>query len=292
MANAPGRYIELAYSKAVRSIDGYEWHSSENDLNSVHLTQKGTTGISYDPFNIPTLFMQFAELNSDVPDSLLEFANKYGPLASSKIVRDGESLSQETLEFWQTQIRDMRNLINLWQWHETGNYLMLSKVISCGDPQSFCNGNAQFLQYFCSFNGEEPRPFFQQILSSQGEIIKDIQAAAVWLITIIVEAKLKEWTVWPVLHTSTPQGGFLQRFQPSSLLSTMWFQVFQALSGEKLFKRCSVCQKWEDVTNKKGTWKSHPECSSIERTRRFEAKKAREKNKLEKESKNEKENNL
>lgn len=166
----------------------------------------------------------------------------------------------------------MKNLVNLWQWHKTENFSMLNKVISCGPPQKLYGVNTQ-LQYFFSFNGEEPQHFFTFI--SQAETIThDFREVAPMLIKLIIEEKLREWPVYPILLPTTPQGKeFLQRFQPSSLLATMWFQVFQAVSGEKRFKRCAVCQKWEDVTVKKETWKSHPECSSRERVRRYRDKK-------------------
>ena len=49
----------------------------------------------------------------------------------------------------------------------------------------------------------------------------------------------------------------------------MWFQFFQAASGERKHKRCEVCKKWEDVTDKKATWTKHPECAGRVRTAKY-----------------------
>lgn len=286
---SPGQYIDLSIGSCCRSIAGYDWLTSDNELGPVRLIQKDASHVYYDPFSIPTLFFQFAELNPDDPDSLLGFANQYGTLVTSisniSFLHYAISIPpEETLEFWQTQVNNMKALVNLWKWYKTDNLAMLSEVISCGTPQKLysVNGvelNAQVLDYFYSFNGgEEPELFFTQ--RTQGRIItKDIKASVPSLISVIVMKELGAWPVHPYL-LPTPQGELVQRFVPSSLLSTMWFQVFQAVSGEKKFKRCVVCQKWEDVTDKKATWKSHPECSSRERVRRYRDKQSEVNKKL------------
>ena len=56
---------------------------------------------------------------------------------------------------------------------------------------------------------------------------------------------------------------------PENLLAAMWYQFLQTITGEKKFKRCAVCNNWEDVTYKKATWKQHPECGNRKRVNRY-----------------------
>jgi hypothetical protein len=59
---------------------------------------------------------------------------------------------------------------------------------------------------------------------------------------------------------------------PDTLLATMWFQLYQILSGHKKLKRCLVCQQLMDVTDCRRSKRKHDHCSKRERMRKYEEK--------------------
>ena len=60
---------------------------------------------------------------------------------------------------------------------------------------------------------------------------------------------------------------------PHHLLGALWFQLYQAIGGERQFKRCSICQEWMDVTGCRKTKRMHDSCSLRERMYRWRNKK-------------------
>lgn len=261
-----GQYIDLGWSTWDRSNAGYEWHTDEGVVRLIEKAET-TNYVCYEPLSIPTLFLQFAELNPDDSNSLLQFANKYGPLCiPASVTPVMSSPPGETLEFWQTELIGIKNLVNLWQWQKTNNLAMLNQVITWERSQ----GESPPAVWY-AFNDEEP-----QLVTEHPSILSrfkpgDVLFPALHLIANTVMGKLRDWPVDPFLFV-TPQGELVQRFVPKTLLAAIWFQVFQAVSGEKRFKRCDVCQLWEDVTDKKATWRRHTECATRERMRKFRSK--------------------
>ena len=62
--------------------------------------------------------------------------------------------------------------------------------------------------------------------------------------------------------------------EPDDLLDAMWLQFYWWVVGERDFKRCPICGKWEDVTKKRAAWKRHSECAANVRAKRsYERKK-------------------
>lgn len=281
MYTPPGQYIELGFGTWDRSNIGYDWDESKelsdgviwsNDVDPPFLVEKTETSnyIEYDPLSLPNLFLYFAELNPDDINDILMFANKYGTLVLNKKIN--RSIPQtlkigEPLEFWQSQITDMKNLVNLWEWHNNRDIEKLNNVISWGLPQSEYSNTVWY-----SFGIEEPQPIH---VDTSALKYGDILFPALHLMAQIINEKLLDneaCRVTPMVFALT-SGKLIQRFVPHTLLGAMWFQAYQAVSGEKKFKRCSICQKWEDVTEKKATWTRHPECAGRERVRKYREKK-------------------
>jgi len=53
----------------------------------------------------------------------------------------------------------------------------------------------------------------------------------------------------------------------------MWFQLFQAVTGERKYKQSAFCQTW-DVTGLRSDWKGHRSCRRNNRQLRHTAGKA------------------
>lgn len=59
--------------------------------------------------------------------------------------------------------------------------------------------------------------------------------------------------------------GFSPVVYPETLLSAMWYQFSEELSGHRKYKYCSHCNTWQDVTNNHSNWSGHPECVNAAR---------------------------
>ena len=97
----------------------------------------------------------------------------------------------------------------------------------------------------------------------------DVVIPAQMVIQKLINKKLSvsEYPVTPKLLMDK-NNNLKQYLVPQNLLSAMWFQFFQAASGERKFKKCEICHKWEDVTEKRSSWSMHPNCAARVRMRR------------------------
>ncbi len=66
-----------------------------------------------------------------------------------------------------------------------------------------------------------------------------------------------------------------QYYQPSSLISLMWYQFFRYITGEQKLKQCSVCKEMYDIGEKSGNpiWdKRCPTCANRLRVKKNKVK--------------------
>ena len=65
-------------------------------------------------------------------------------------------------------------------------------------------------------------------------------------------------------------------FAPSSILALMWYQLYKIIVGESRYKRCAICNQWQDVTHARTNWKSHRDCQARKEKQRQRALQKRE----------------
>jgi hypothetical protein len=69
------------------------------------------------------------------------------------------------------------------------------------------------------------------------------------------------------------QSGELEpRLRPNSLISAIWYQVYELVAGRKAIRRCELCGRRMDVTERRSHKRVHDHCSKRERMRRLRAK--------------------
>ena len=59
---------------------------------------------------------------------------------------------------------------------------------------------------------------------------------------------------------------------PFDLLAALWTEFYLEVSGQKNFKRCEICGRWEDVTNRNKNWTVHAPCAARRRVDKYQAK--------------------
>lgn len=256
----------------------------------------------------PSLFLEFSNLEDDRA-SIISFANTYGLLTGrSFFYRDMDTLEEselealidhdyyalevigEPLKLWFDEIRDMRFAVQVWEWIRKNDELNLKRIIVWNKsrecvfyvkheggklPLTPFESYEQFLEIM---KGEKEDYSYGDIASKEkhpqifprlvpGSVILPAQIA----LQRIINEKIKNYKVTFELFLNE-RNEIEPRLQPSSLLSAMWLQFLRAATGEKKFRRCKVCLKWEDVTERNVNWSSHPECANRERVRRYREK--------------------
>jgi hypothetical protein len=296
-----GQYIDLGFFSWRRSDAGYQIKATEpvlaegkSDLFVLEKTE--TTGYQVTrPLENKVLFRAFGDLDGS-PESFIEFANENG------LLTQGESLATppvngacdrtvrgDRLSLWTDEHWILQRVLETWDWLRAGDLENLQNVIlwtSSGtvkyffaernDLKSFRTHGAEIVNGALRRrdNGARLRIMEGEFDSPglierfvRGDVILPAQTA----VQLLVNRQLSKHPVRPMLLMDK-KNALKQYFVPENLLAAMWFQLFQGLSGERKFKKCSVCHLWEDVTEKRANWSRHPECAGRIRTRKYREK--------------------
>lgn len=267
-----GQYLDLGYFEWRKADKGYYWDreaiDAERKIKGPFLLIKPESGYTwYNPLiDTATLFLEFSELELN-ENQILEFANKYGMLSEYETLlhpAEGQrsELFGESIEFWRREIADMHVVVDLWNALKQKNTYKLNQFITWEDKEE--------VKYIL---GTQKSGFLNKLNSPFSRFnFGDVFLPAQYVIQNEINVKLGKYPTNPRLIMDN-KNQLKQYLTPSSLLAAMWFQFYQAVTGEKLFKRCEVCRKWEDVTNNKVTWSKHPECAGRERAANYRERK-------------------
>lgn len=251
------------------------------------------------PFLNNELFFEF----SNLPDSskeILKFVSQYGLLTGSLTLNkgNGELVFGDSLDFLIHEKWILRSAIELWEaissknWTRLNKYVVWRKVDGIFTGLSLYFGTEEDLNYILH-NDFDPNTITTEVrqvlvvgqIPFTGKIVRFIDCSgfykvpsntslgsdyfgpAMSILMGIVNIKMRQYSVIPAVEIAS-QNTFRQSFIPTSLLSGMWYQFFRALTGERRYKQCVICNGWVDVTQKRSDWTHHPKCGSTNRSRR------------------------
>ena len=260
---------------------------------------KSTGLIDTDPLKESNLFLKFAALEPE-PESIKNFADEYGLLTRGFFLRTpaysypkGEDKSKpwrhggcltldedssklktfgivqgEPFAFWRYAIAHIKAATTIWE-------MLGNEDLAALEPMIFWDSEEDSVRVmvplvFKNYSMVHPidvaswdyRPAVFERLR-RGDVVKPAKLA----LQEIINKNLWSLNVNPTL-TLDDEGGLAPYFYPQTLLAAMWFQLFQAVIGEKKYKRCELCGLWEDVTDRTAKWKKHPECANRDRVKR------------------------
>lgn len=199
----------------------------------------------------------------------------------------------EALSFWQEEIRDMAWTVQVWEWIENKDISALEKIIywsEDGQGVHCVRADKDTLSHYTrardfvvdDIQASKVKPPISYELwplaakDFHGEIFArfrpgDRLLPAQYFVQSRINRKLKEHVTTPRLLVD--ENNQLKSYlMPENLLAAMWLQFFQAVVGEKRFKRCEICGRWEDVTDKTKRWSKHSDCANRARVARSRAK--------------------
>jgi len=223
----------------------------------------------------PTLFTEFARVEPNL-NGIIDFTNKYGLIVGEYLTYYHSPIgeSSESFNLWEKNILVMKEAVELWEAIKNEDITTLSKFVKWISYSNMDN-------WPTCFSPSTGQPFYRSLIIAPHHsafrriVTGDLLLPARIFLKEIININMQKHPTKVQLHL-TADNKIIQNFIPKNLLSAMWFQFSQALTGEKKFKRCIHCGKWEDVTDKKATWKGHPECGNRARVKKASLKKAGE----------------
>lgn len=269
------------------------WRSSDPEVSTYHPLE-----------DEPGLFLRFAELEP-TQEAFMSFAESYGLLSGlmstlalkvpktvlskgkteaaikyfTKVQKDFDVGDVEAayyprfvepLNLWLNEHRHMSQLVKVWRWFEDGNEEELRKIIKIYGPGSkrheILGGST--VDMLSEMEGS-PFPEWSAPWEYFGsDFSGNILDAAIGLLTMVINSK--HLGGLQLIRESGPRP--IPYIVPRDLLSAMWFQFSQAITGERKYKRCPICGYWEDVTQRRSDWKRHDSCASNVRASRYYAR--------------------
>ena len=222
---------------------GYEWIKDAE--GKPRLVSRHVPGTGFRPYEPPTgLFRDFVKL-SPTRDAIQEFARQHGDLFSryesrQRAVRsDGTVGHGATLGTWTQEIGDMRTLVDLWGWIQDRRIPELKKIIKWTDDD-------------VSYTIKTPRYDTRDVTLAHAQLTgsgffshfspSDVLLPARCALQQEINSRIAEQPPTPRLAW-TPE--YKQRiiFTPPNLLSAMWLQFAQSVTGELQLQVCAVCGK-------------------------------------------------
>jgi hypothetical protein len=280
-----GIFIDSAFFVWKKTDKGYCWDESlktKEEFGDTLLLEnpESTSLLEYYPLDDnPTLFLDFADIEP-TKEKILQFANQYGLLTESFFNNFKEShrwlQRVDSLKLFRSEVWSMKSAVFLWELLKNSNIEELRKIIRW----DFNNEN-KIDGIHCEFTFEDSSGKFDSgfLISSDtnpqvfSRFIKDdpVLPSRV-ILQRIINKQLKKYPLNPRLLLDD-RSNLQPYLYPTSLLAAMWYQLYQAISTNRKFKRCVYCNRWNDITEKAHNWRACPGCSGRARAKRSWLKK-------------------
>lgn len=248
-------FVQLPWSMP---IEGYRWvemnYHGDFKGHGPALAEVVTAGMTtetrtYAPLvSHPGLFRTFAD-TPETQQSIQSFANKYGSVFWTKDAMDLDVVRQhdyagptrpvgDSLARWQYEIRALRFAVALWDASKTAEEGPLSRLVRWQDTQhlTFRPGERWI-----------PAPEFPESVKSW-LVPGELHLPAFIYIQHEANRRLASTTSVSMLFDRSRDGLPIGLFlSPQDLISGLWLQLAQAITGNKDFRQCRQCGEWFEV---------------------------------------------
>ena len=224
--------------------------------------------LPYEPLVDETgLFRNFAEVEP-TREGILAFANRYGMLSGMRGGHTQTLIYQpawgpfdpdktvsygETLVTWQSQIQQMKQAVDLWDWAQSDDHARLASVIVWDASGAWHVASGPV--------GDESRSLVVNRRNagrgdSRADRVREpnLRTPALYRVQDIINNHLDNFanhlTERLDLNPATDEFDFSP--VPDSLIAALWLQFAEAVKGNKTYDRCEVCGKWFERNTKTG----------------------------------------
>jgi hypothetical protein len=199
------------------------------------------------------LYRNFACLDSSDRDSILRFANAYGMLGKGQptnvlVEYEGKSALRRAVETWKTwkdEVIAMRRAVTIQDMLESGDIDGISRFVYWKDER-------------CLYESRSgSRPDYPD-LGDSWELIEPVEDLfRVGDVLMPARFLVQRWINKQLMGNTGPQLRYdvrtakqVMQIFPTTLLSAMWLQFAQAVSGSRKHKNCPVCGTWFEIAPK------------------------------------------
>jgi transposase len=262
--------------------DGYKW-SADKDLGLL-LEPAGTNRRSYNPADVPGLFLEFAEVPLE-PEAFQAFADRYGLLGLSGEGRD-------LLPDWINRVRWMHALVQHWKrWSQAGLTDVVRWRVSeesglavyCVQPRDGRESASEAVQAVLvdeALRSPGPSPREVLIASStfRPETLQrfrpgELAGPALQYLIDQLNEQLTQHVIFGLEHVAgEPPASFGCR--PKNLWGALCLQFSQVVAGVMTLRVCPVCGRRFDVSAE-GVRTSRVFCSEACKSRDYRQRKER-----------------
>jgi len=263
------------------------------------------------------LYIQFSRLDKNTLNhasykDFLQFANKNGPLTHHMDTNWGTYFGQENAtyeDYWETSYL---------YWEDQCYWLNLTRELFLATKETSVTALKEKIKPFIRIEEITYNNLLSVVeisLASSTQLldaIRRIQNKHTYLHIFLRDNQLHFTELYQIHHSQLPinasvnnvihalLGSIIQKkmiaysttitfnylgewgmnISPTSLLAYMWASLAEEITGQKTYKQCRVCGKWEDRSsvNARKDWKEHPECGSRMRMREYREKLKAQKN--------------
>ncbi len=185
-----------------------------------------------------TDFLEFAALAPDDPQTVLTFANRFGPLGGwTKYPRTEPRafVLGEPVEAWMREAADVREVVCVWRAWRRGDRAALKKRFrQARAEEAFIAHGLRGAGW--AYFPPDGKPRF--VGSSRDPIGGLEDAAGVWL-RERVNGRIAQ--AEPRLTVDPENGGIVMGLMPRSLREALWLQLAFAVCGHQEYRECVVC---------------------------------------------------
>ena len=255
---------------------GFAWvegRTGPDATLSSFLIPQSATGASQE---IPMdLSLQFAKLKL-TPEAALEFANRYGRLGLVRRHFHSAQTAVQSAECWSdwlTEIKQFRTCRDGWFLAAEDDPKALFSFLRDHHWRILVASDGPWLTAQCRILSQIneklnplrvlPEPCF--LKTCNGDLRPQLTPFVTYHLNYV--SRLGQ----PTGRHNTIAGHVM----PTALLSTIWLQFADVVTGSRVWRKCEKCQQWMDITEspRKGAKRMHERCSLALRMARYRRKK-------------------
>jgi hypothetical protein len=292
----------------VRSSDGRGFSTTRKDwlagaAEHQFLMESEDTTEHWRKHPAQELYLEFAKLELTT-DAILRFANKHGRLGIPKFLYSPEVdysrvsglhqllpagsdprskfavnervfgkplVAGEGFYQWRNELRLYQTFFRIWEWTASRNTSALRRRIRWRTDGSgvHLNTGLDFIDCWIT-RADDPEGWS---MLPRGRLIEPAKA----FVTQQVTAKLRGNVVTGLYYAGKAPDPFKIEIglQPVNLLTAVWVQFAELLTGKRIFKACEECGEWMDISEcaRKGSKRLHERCSRARRMRKWRKEK-------------------
>jgi hypothetical protein len=222
------------------------------------------------------LYLKFAKLRP-IPEATLEFANRHGTLGLPKRHFHSKYTKvqfAESLGDWTNEIGQFNTCLEAWHIATDADRRKLQRFMDEYRWRIRVASDGPFLTAKCNIIGQINSKLNPDRVLPEACFMKACKGD-------IVPVRLTPFVTYQLnfanrsANHTLPNATIEARMIPTELLSAIWLQFADLVTGSRVVRKCEKCHQWMDITESphKGAKRMHERCSLALRMSRYRQRK-------------------